>query len=90
MNCISRRHISSMTFVLFLLGMLSHVTKASPIQSYQNQLDEKDRQDIMTLAAGIIKIVMAGSTGYIIDDKRNAGTVDSLYNLPHLFDAGRR
>ncbi|KAL3832666.1 hypothetical protein ACJMK2_024289 [Sinanodonta woodiana] len=78
-----------MTFVLLLLSMLSHVTKASPIHSYQSQLDEKDRQDIMTLATGIIKIVMTGSSGYLIEDKRNAGTVDSLYNLPHLFEAGR-
>ena len=45
-------------------------------------------QEIANLAAKILRSTLAGR--YIASDKRNAGTIDSLYNLPHLFDAGKR
>ena len=45
-------------------------------------------QEIASLAAKILRTALAGS--YLSEEKRNAGTIDSLYNLPHLFAAGRR
>ena len=45
-------------------------------------------QEIASLAAKILRSTLAGS--YLATDKRNAGTIDSLYNLPHLFAAGKR
>ncbi|XP_021345519.1 cerebrin prohormone-like [Mizuhopecten yessoensis] len=59
-------------------------------RSFQASLDQRERQDIMVLAARIIKIAMsASSSSNDVMDKRNAGTIDSLYNLPDLFAAGR-
>lgn len=44
-------------------------------------------QEIANLAARILKITMAGD---FYTNKRNAGTVDSLFNLPDLLGVGRR
>lgn len=47
-------------------------------------------QDIITLAARIIKLAMNGRSLDTSAAKRNGGTLDTLYNLPDLSAIGRR
>lgn len=43
----------------------------------------------MVALAHIMRLAMALPDNGMFLDKRNAGTVDTLYNLPDLFTAGR-
>ncbi|XP_033762425.1 cerebrin prohormone-like [Pecten maximus] len=82
MSCRSSLVFLGLVFVLM-------ITKSSA-RSVENSLSQRERQDIMVLAARIIKIAMsASSSSNDVMDKRNAGTIDSLYNLPDLFAAGK-
>ncbi|ESO94377.1 hypothetical protein LOTGIDRAFT_239524 [Lottia gigantea] len=65
------------------LTVLVKLSESSPLRPYQTQIEEKSRQDIITLAARVIKIAMYGSNQYDVI-KRNAGTVDHLLNFPDL------
>ncbi|XP_045170202.2 cerebrin prohormone-like [Mercenaria mercenaria] len=58
--------------------------------SVQRSLGDDERQEIAALAARIIKVIMRDSGTFYTNGKRNAGTVDSLYNLPDLLGVGRR
>ncbi|XP_060066024.1 cerebrin prohormone-like [Ylistrum balloti] len=74
--------VLGLVFVLLLM-----ITRGSA-RSFQVSPDQKERQEIMVLAARIIKIAMSTPPSPSeVMDKRNAGTIDSLYNLPDLFAA---
>ncbi|BFY98078.1 hypothetical protein BsWGS_01118 [Bradybaena similaris] len=63
-------------------------TTASAVGSYNSQLEDKTRQEVIALARRIIKLAMYGYdwNEYI---KRNGGTADTLYNMPDLEGVGR-
>ncbi|XP_046572001.1 cerebrin prohormone-like [Haliotis rubra] len=71
-----------------LLACVSRDSSAAMIRPYQSQLEEKARQEVIHLAARIIKLTMYGSR-LEMANKRNGGTLDSLFNLPDLSDNGR-
>nr|AQS80497.1 Cerebrin precursor [Charonia tritonis] len=73
-----------------MVTWVSHETHATPLAPYSAGLEERSRQDIITLAARIIKLAMTGRSLDSGASKRNGGTLDTLYNLPNLNDIGRR
>ncbi|KAL8558892.1 hypothetical protein ACOMHN_054323 [Nucella lapillus] len=86
--------ISKVTLLVTLMTLMvmwvSHETQATPLAPYSAGLEERARQDIITLAARIIKLAMPGRILDGVSSKRNGGTLDTLYNLPNLSDIGRR
>ncbi|XP_060558233.1 cerebrin prohormone-like [Ruditapes philippinarum] len=58
--------------------------------SVPSTIGDDERQEIAALAARILKIIMNDSRTFYTNGKRNAGTIDSLYNLPDLLGVGRR
>ncbi|XP_052790554.1 cerebrin prohormone-like [Mya arenaria] len=78
------RSANTATVLVIVTAVVLVAVRGSP-----TSMDEEDRQEIASLAARIIKLAMS-STNYYTSNKRNAGTVDSLYNLPHLLGVGKR
>lgn len=77
------------TMVAMMITWVSRDASATPLAPYPSGLEERARQDIITLAARIIKLAMNGPTESMAS-KRNGGTLDTLYNLPDLSAIGRR
>uniref|UniRef100_A0A0B6Z476 Uncharacterized protein n=1 Tax=Arion vulgaris TaxID=1028688 RepID=A0A0B6Z476_9EUPU len=68
---------------LFIQG-----TTASAVRSYNSQMEDKTRQEVIALAGRIIKLIMYGYD-WSEYSKRNGGTADTLYNMPDLETIGR-
>lgn len=47
-------------------------------------------QEMAALAARMLRVILSDAGSYYTPEKRNAGTVDSLYNLPDLLGVGKR
>ncbi|KAH3718610.1 hypothetical protein DPMN_061416 [Dreissena polymorpha] len=75
-------------FAILFVALVS-LKFADLIDAAPTPMDDEDRQEIANLAARIIKVAIS-NTGYYASEKRNAGTVDSLYNLPHLLSVGKK
>ncbi|KAL4222148.1 hypothetical protein ACF0H5_018188 [Mactra antiquata] len=76
------------SIVLFVMIVIFGINSCYG-NAVRSSIDDEDRRDIANLAARILKIVVTGQDFYS-NNKRNAGTVDSLYNLPDLLGVGRR
>ncbi|BFZ01234.1 hypothetical protein BsWGS_04273 [Bradybaena similaris] len=72
---------------LFACCCLLQTVSATPV--FTSYLDQKTRQEIFILADKIARLAQYG--GRFVDEyqKRNGGTLDALYNMPDLEDAGR-
>nr|KAG5690413.1 hypothetical protein BaRGS_026460 [Batillaria attramentaria] len=78
------------TMVTMMFTWVAREASATPLAPYTSGLEERARQDIITLAARIIKLAMTGHPLDSSSSKRNGGTLDTLYNLPDLSAIGRR
>ncbi|CAG5134831.1 unnamed protein product [Candidula unifasciata] len=72
---------------LLTTSLLLQTVSSSPV--FATYLDQKTRQDILTLADRIAKLAQYGGRFLGEYQKRNGGTLDALYNMPDLEEAGR-
>lgn len=83
--------ISATMILAIVVCVASLLFSTAVARPYENQLNDKERQEILHYAAKIVRLVLGEDTPFVPgQEKRNSGMLDAVINMPDLFKAGRK